>query len=74
MNTILLILIASAMVYALAFRLGVRRGRNESRMYEFRRGHRKGYEQARNDLSELFRLKDEDLLLRIRELRRSEGK
>jgi hypothetical protein len=37
-------------------------------------GYRKGYEQARNDLSELFRLKDEDLLLRIRELRRSEGK
>jgi hypothetical protein len=74
MNYILGILIACAVVYALAFRLGVRRGRKESRMKEYRRGYRMGYDRARKDLSELFNLPDGELLLRIRELRRSAGK
>jgi len=74
MNYILAIIILCALVYTLAFRLGVRRGRKESWMKEYRKGYRVGYERARKDLSELFRLKDEELLLRIRELRRSAGK
>jgi len=73
MNYILVILIACALVYTLAYRLGVRRGRKESGMHEYRRGYRAGYDRSRNDLSELFRLEDEDLLLRIRELRKTAG-
>jgi hypothetical protein len=73
MNYILVILIACALVYTLAYRLGVRRGRKESGMHEYRRGYRAGYDQSRKDLSELFRLEDEDLLLRIRELRKTAG-
>jgi hypothetical protein len=74
MNVVLVIIISCALVYALAYRLGVRRGRKESRMKEYRRGYSMGYDRARNDLSELFNLNDDDLLLRIRELRRSAGK
>ena len=74
MNSILVIVIACALVYTLGYRLGVRRGRKESRMKEYQRGYKTGYDRARKDLSELFTLKDEDLLLRIRELRRSAGK
>jgi len=36
-------------VYTLAFHLGVRRGRRESRMKEFRRGYRQGYEYSRKE-------------------------
>jgi hypothetical protein len=71
MNCILVIVIACTLVYALAYRLGKRRGRKESWMKEYRRGYRAGYDRSRKDLSELFKLKDEDILLRIRELRRS---
>jgi hypothetical protein len=74
MNWILVIVIACTLVYALAYRLGVRRGRKESWMREYRRGFRAGYDRSRTDLFELFKLKDEDLLLRIRELRRSFGR
>jgi hypothetical protein len=74
MDYILALIIACAIVYAVAYRLGVRRGRKESWMKEYRRGYRMGYDRARKDLSELFTLKDEDLLPRIRELRRSAGK
>ncbi len=71
MNWILVIVIACALAYALGYRLGVLRGKKESRMREYREGFRKGYDRARKDLSELFRLKDEDILQRIRELRRT---
>jgi len=74
MNSILVILIVGALAYTLGFRLGVRRGRKESWMREYRQGFRKGYDRARKDLSELFRLNDQDLLLRIREMRRTAGK
>ena len=74
MDYILVILIACAAGYALGYRFGVRRGKKESRMTEYRNGYRAGYDRARNDLSELFRLDDDDLLKRIRELRRSAGK
>ncbi len=74
MDTILVILIACAIVYALAYRLGVRRGRKESWMREYRRGYRMGYDRSRQDISELFKLPDGELLLRIRELRKSAGK
>jgi len=49
MDYILVILIACAVVYTLAFHLGVRRGRRESRMKEFRRGYRQGYEYSRKE-------------------------
>ena len=74
MDYILVILIACAAGYGLGYRFGVRRGKKESRMTEYWNGYRTGYDRARNDLSELFRLDDDDLLKRIRELRRSAGK
>jgi len=74
MDYILAILIACSAGYALGYNLGVRRGRKESRMTEYRNGYREGYDRARKDLSDLFRLDDEDLLVRIRELRKSAGK
>jgi len=74
MNIILVILIVSAFVYTLGYRLGVRRGKKECLMKEYQRGYRLGYDRARKDLSELFHLNDDDLLLRIRELRRLAGK
>ena len=74
MNSILVILISCSLVYFLAFQLGVHRGRKESWMKEYRRGYRMGYDRARKDLSELFKLPDGELLLRIWELRRSAGK
>ncbi len=74
MNWILVIVIAGALMYGLGFRLGVRRGRKESWMREYRRGYRTGYDRSRKDLSELFKLKDEELLMRIRELRRLAGR
>ena len=74
MNVILVIVIACAFVYTLGYRLGIRRGRKESWMREYRRGYRKGYDRARKDISELFKLNDDDLLIRIRELRRTLGK
>ena len=73
MNSILVILIACAIVYALAFRLGVRRGRKESWMKEYRRGYRAGYDRAGKELTELLKLKDEELLPRLREMRRTAG-
>lgn len=74
MNIILVMIIACSLVYALAFRLGVRRGRKESAMNEFRRGFRTGYDRARKDVTGLFSLPDGELLMRIRDLRRSAGK
>jgi hypothetical protein len=74
MNIALVIIILCSLVYALAFRLGVRRGRKESWMSEYRRGYSRGYDRARKELSDLFNLPDGELLLRVRELRRSAGK
>ncbi len=71
MNWILVIVIACAFAYTLGYRLGVLRGKKESRMREYRHGYRTGYDRARKDLSELFKLTDEDILDRIKELRRS---
>ena len=54
MNLILVILIACAAGYLLGFRLGVGRGRRESRMKEYRRGYRQGIEHARKEFLSSF--------------------
>jgi hypothetical protein len=50
MDTILVILIACAVVYTLGFHLGIRRGRKVSRMKEYRRGYQQGYEHSRKEI------------------------
>ena len=74
MNTILVIGIACVLAAVLAYHLGVRQGRRESRQGEYLRGFRTGYDQAGKEHSELFGLEDEDLLFRIRNLRDTAGK
>jgi hypothetical protein len=54
MDLILVILIACAAGYLLGFRLGVGRGRKESRLKEYRRGYRQGIDHARKDFLSSF--------------------